>query len=54
MRVDKVLHRFLHQTPGGFDVAKRDVRLSAVELDIDETTGSARGIERLLLSDGES
>ena len=53
MRVDKVLYRFLHQTPGGFDVAKGDVRLAAVELDIDETTGRARGIERLLLSDGE-
>ena len=39
MRVDKVLHRFLHQTPGGFEVAKRDVRLAAVEFDIDETTG---------------
>ncbi len=52
MRIDKVLHRFLHQTPGGFEVAKRDVRLAAVEFDIDESTGRARAVERMLLSDG--
>ncbi len=51
MRTDKVLHRFLHQTPGGFEVAKRDVRLAAVDIDIDESTGRARGVERLLISD---
>ena len=54
MRTDKVLHRFLHQTPGGFEVAKRDVRLAAVEFDIDESTGRARAVERMLLSDGQS
>ena len=53
MRTEKVLHRFLHQTPSGFEVAKRDVRLAAVDIDIDETTGRARGIERLLLSDAQ-
>ena len=51
MRIDKVLRRFLRQTPSGFEVAKRDRRLAAVEIDIDESTGHARGIERLLLSD---
>jgi metallophosphoesterase (TIGR00282 family) len=51
MRIDKVLHRFLHQTPSGFEVAKRDVRLAAVEFDIDESTGRARAVERMLLSD---
>ena len=53
MRTDKVLHRFLHQTPGGFEVAKRDVRLAAVEIDIDEATGRARAIERLLIADAQ-
>ena len=53
MRTDKVLHRFLHQTPGGFEVAKRDVRLAAVEVDIDEATGRARAIERILLNDAQ-
>lgn len=49
MRADKVLKRFLLQTPSSFEVAKRDVRLAAVVIDVDETTGKARGIERMLL-----
>jgi metallophosphoesterase (TIGR00282 family) len=51
MRADKVLKRFLLQTHSSFEVAKRDVRLAAVVIDIDETTGKARGIERLLVPD---
>ena len=53
MRTDKVLHRFLHQTPSGFEVAKRDVRLAAVDIDIDESTGHARNVERILISDAQ-
>jgi len=49
MRADKVLKRFLLQTPSPFEVAKRDVRLAAVVVDVDEETGKARGIERMLL-----
>lgn len=51
MRHDKVLHRFLQATPASFDVAKRDVRLAGAVVDVDETTGKARGVERLLLPD---
>jgi 2',3'-cyclic-nucleotide 2'-phosphodiesterase len=51
MRADKVLKRFLLQTPSSFEVAKRDVRLAAAVVDIDEATGKARGIERLLVPD---
>lgn len=53
MRVDKVLKRFLLQTPSSFEVAKRDVRLAGAVIDIDETTGKARSIERLLIPDTE-
>jgi len=49
MRVDKVLRRFLLQTPSSFEVAKRDVRLAGAVIDVDESTGKARGIERLLV-----
>ena len=49
MRADKVLQRFYRQTPFGFEVAKRDVRLAAALLDIDETTGKARSVEGMLL-----
>jgi metallophosphoesterase (TIGR00282 family) len=48
-RSEKVLRRFLLQTPSVFEVAKRDPRLAAVLLDIEETTGKAQKIEPLLL-----
>jgi metallophosphoesterase (TIGR00282 family) len=51
MRADKVLKRFLLQTPAPFEVAKRDVRLAAAVVDVDETTGRAQTIERLLIPD---
>lgn len=50
---ERVLPRFLLQTPSSFEVAKRDVRLAAALLDIDETNGRARSIERLLVADAE-
>jgi len=52
-RSDRVLQRFLLQTPASFEVAKRDVRLAGTLIDVDEATGRARAIERLLVSDGE-
>jgi metallophosphoesterase (TIGR00282 family) len=54
MRVDKVLHRFLLQTKSSFEVAKRDVRLAGAVIDVDEATGKARSIERLLIPDPEA
>ncbi len=52
-RADRVLSRFLLQTPMSFEVAKRDVRLAGVVIDIDESSGRARSIERLLVADAE-
>ena len=49
VRHDKVLKRFLTQLPHPFEVAKNDVRLAGVVIDVDESTGRARGIERLLV-----
>jgi 2',3'-cyclic-nucleotide 2'-phosphodiesterase len=49
MRADKVLKRFLLQTPAPFEVAKRDVRLAGALIDVDEESGRARAIERLLV-----
>lgn len=51
VRVDKIVKRFLQQTPTSFEVAKRDVRLAGAVIDVDETTGKARSIERLLVRD---
>ncbi|HKI85705.1 MAG TPA: TIGR00282 family metallophosphoesterase [Thermoanaerobaculia bacterium] len=52
MRVDRVLQRFLLQTPSSFEVAKHDVRLAGVVIDVEADNGKARSIERLLISDG--
>ncbi len=49
MRHDKVVKRFLTHMREGFEVAKRDVRLAGTLIDIDETTGKARSIERVLV-----
>src|SRR5579864_3331304 len=51
MRADKVLKRFLLQTPAPFEVAKHDVRLAAAVVDVDETTGDASAIKRFLIPD---
>jgi calcineurin-like phosphoesterase len=47
IRKDAVIERFLTQIPNKFDVAKDDVRLQGVVIDVDETSGKALGIERL-------
>jgi metallophosphoesterase (TIGR00282 family) len=46
IKKDEILTRFLTQIPNKFDVAKGDVRLQGVVLDIDELTGRSRAIER--------
>jgi len=43
---DRVVEKFLSQTPRSFEPAKRDIRLSSVVVDVDETTGKALSIER--------
>jgi metallophosphoesterase (TIGR00282 family) len=48
-RADKVLQRFLLQTPASFEVAKQDVRLAAAIVEVDAETGRARAVERLLV-----
>jgi metallophosphoesterase (TIGR00282 family) len=42
-----VIKRFQTLTPQRFEVAKGDVRLQGVLLDVDESTGRARSIQRL-------
>ena len=44
-----ILQRFLTSMPSKFEPATGDVRLSAVVVDCDESTGSARSIERLVI-----
>jgi calcineurin-like phosphoesterase len=42
-----VLQKFLDQMPARFSVAEADVQMNTVLLDVDESTGHARSIERL-------
>ena len=47
MRTDKVLERFLYNTPRPFETAKRDPQLHGALVEADETTGHALTIRRI-------
>jgi calcineurin-like phosphoesterase len=47
MRADKVLERFLYNTPRPFEPAKRDLQLRGALVEADETTGRAASIKRI-------
>jgi hypothetical protein len=42
-----ILRRFLDGQPARFEVASGDIQMNASLIDVDETTGRARGIERV-------
>ncbi len=44
---DRIIEKFLSQTPRAFETAKKDIRLSGAVIDVDEATGRARRIERV-------
>ena len=50
---DAVLHRFLTGMPSRFETAKGDPRFAAAVVDVDEQTGKARSIERMLLTESD-
>jgi len=52
--VGAVLKRFLSQMPQKLEVAERDVALNGAIIDVDETTGRARSIERIRVRCDES
>src|SRR3984893_14950352 len=43
---DRIIEKFLSQTPRSFETAKKDIRLSGAVIDVDESTGKARKIQR--------
>jgi metallophosphoesterase (TIGR00282 family) len=47
IKKDTIIEKFLTQIPNKFDVAKGDIRLQAVLLDVDSITGKASAIERI-------
>jgi len=50
---DAVIHRFLTGMPGRFETAKGDPRFAAAVVDVDEQTGKARSIDRMLLTEND-
>ena len=50
IRKDDILERFLTQVPNRFVVAKDDVRLQGVVIDVDGESGKAREIQRLTVN----
>jgi metallophosphoesterase (TIGR00282 family) len=50
---DAVIHRFLTGMPSRFETAKGDPRFAAAVVDVDESTGRARSIDRMLLCEGD-
>ncbi len=44
---DRIIEKFLSQTPRAFETAKKDIRLSGAVITVDEDTGKARAIERV-------
>jgi metallophosphoesterase (TIGR00282 family) len=47
---EMIIARFLNNMPARFEAATGDVRLCAVVVDCDETTGRSRKIERLMVT----
>jgi calcineurin-like phosphoesterase len=47
VKKEAIIERFLTQMPNKFDVAKGDVRIQGVMLDIDAISGKANSIERI-------
>jgi metallophosphoesterase (TIGR00282 family) len=50
---DAVVHRFVSGMPSRFETAKGDPRFAAVVVDVDEQTGRARSIDRMLLREDD-
>lgn len=49
MEKQGVLRKFMDALPARFEVAEGDIRMNAVVIEVDETTGRARSIERMCL-----
>ena len=50
MGKEETIHRFLTQLPAKFEVAKKDIRINAVVIGVDETNGKAVSVERINMS----
>lgn len=54
MKADAIIHRFITRLPIKFEPASGRGMLSGVLVDVDETTGKAKSIERILIEETET
>jgi 2',3'-cyclic-nucleotide 2'-phosphodiesterase len=47
VKKEEAIQKFITQRPAKFEIAKRDIRINAVVIEVDETTGLAQHIERI-------
>ncbi|WP_243369536.1 TIGR00282 family metallophosphoesterase [Geotalea sp. SG265] len=52
VRKEEAIERFLTQLPTKFEVAKKNIRLNAVVIEVDDISGKALSIERISVSCG--
>ncbi|WP_026842556.1 TIGR00282 family metallophosphoesterase [Citrifermentans bremense] len=52
VKKEEAILKFVSQRPSKFEVAKKDIRINAVAIEIDEKTGLALGIERINIACG--
>ncbi|TSK03980.1 MAG: TIGR00282 family metallophosphoesterase [Geobacter sp.] len=52
VKKEEAIQKFVTQRPSKFEVAKKDIRINAVIIEVDEKTGLARNIERLNIACG--
>jgi metallophosphoesterase (TIGR00282 family) len=52
VRKEEAIERFLTQLPTKFEVAKKNIRLNAVVIEVDEVSGKAVSMERISVSCG--
>jgi len=52
VRKDEPIQKFLTQRPAKFEVAKKDIRLNGVVIEVDEASGRALSIERVNVACG--
>lgn len=52
VKKEEAIERFLTQRPAKFEVAKKDIRINAVVIELDGKSGRALGIERINLACG--
>ena len=52
VKKEEAILKFVSQRPSKFEVAKKDIRINGVVIDVDEKTGLALNVERINLSCG--